>query len=200
MAIAAAISRLLQITGLFCKRALKKRLYSAKEVCKSLDPVMQSVPIVHRNRVEPPTSSGCLFRDENSAAMASYTMKNALALISWPVCCSVLQCVAVCCSVLQCVAVCCSALQRVAACCSVLQCVAACCSVLQCVAVCAWCSHHKLTLGFNPRRPSSEWHCALSLDTSSSGILTNYRCNTLQHTATHCATHCNTVQHTVTDN
>ena len=31
----------------------------------------------------------------------------------FPVCCSVLQCVAVCCSVLQCVAVCCSVLQCV---------------------------------------------------------------------------------------
>jgi len=46
-----------------------------------------------------------------------------------------------CCSVLQRVAACCSVLQRVAACCGVLQCVAAvaaccsavCCSVLQCV-------------------------------------------------------------------
>ena len=51
-------------------------------------------------------------------------------LSHFPVCCSVLQCVAVCCSVSQCVAVCCSAV-----CCSVLQCVAVCCSVLQCVAV-----------------------------------------------------------------
>jgi len=69
----------------------------------------------------------------------------------FPVCLSVLQCVAACCNVLQRGAVCCIVLQRGAECCSVLQrvamqCVAACCnmlqqveacgSVMQCVAVC----------------------------------------------------------------
>jgi len=49
----------------------------------------------------------------------------------FPVCCSVLQCLAVFCSVLQCVAGCHVVLQGVAVCCSVLQCVAVCCSVLQ---------------------------------------------------------------------
>ena len=40
----AAISRLLQIVGLFCKRALLKRLYSAKETCNFKDPTNRSHP------------------------------------------------------------------------------------------------------------------------------------------------------------
>ena len=57
-------------------------------------------------------------------------------ILSYAVCCSVLQCVAVCCSVLQCAAVCCSVLQCVAECCSALKRVAMCCRVLQCDAEC----------------------------------------------------------------
>jgi len=91
-----------------------------------------------------------------SAIVWKVTRMKMEVVVSWKVCCSVLQCVAVCCSVLQCVAVCvkvtrmkmevivswkvcCSVLhvlQCVAVCCSVLQCVAVCCSVLPCVAVC----------------------------------------------------------------
>jgi len=54
----------------------------------------------------------------------------------YPLCCSVLQCVAVCCSVLRCVVVCCIVLQYVAVCGSVLQCAAVFCSVMQSLPVC----------------------------------------------------------------
>jgi len=42
----ATISRLLKITGLFCKRALLKRLYSAKETRNFKEPFNRSHPIV----------------------------------------------------------------------------------------------------------------------------------------------------------
>jgi len=42
---AATISRLLQIIGLFCKRALQKRLYSAKETYHFKEPTNCSHPI-----------------------------------------------------------------------------------------------------------------------------------------------------------
>ena len=41
----ATISRLLQIIGLFCKRDLQKRLYSAKETYNLKDPTTRSHPI-----------------------------------------------------------------------------------------------------------------------------------------------------------
>ena len=42
----ATISRLLQITGLFCKRALEKRLYSANETYNLKEPTDRRHPIV----------------------------------------------------------------------------------------------------------------------------------------------------------
>jgi len=42
-----SISRLLKIIGLFCKRALKKRRYSAKETYNFVDPIDRSHPISH---------------------------------------------------------------------------------------------------------------------------------------------------------
>ena len=41
----AAISRLLKIIGLFCKRALHKSLYSAKETYNFKEPTSRSHPI-----------------------------------------------------------------------------------------------------------------------------------------------------------
>jgi len=41
----ATISRLIKITGLFCKRALQKRLYSAKETYNFQEPTNRSHPI-----------------------------------------------------------------------------------------------------------------------------------------------------------
>jgi len=41
----ATISRLLKITGLFCKRAPKKRLYSAKETSNFKEPTNRSHPL-----------------------------------------------------------------------------------------------------------------------------------------------------------
>jgi len=42
----ATISRLLKITGLFCKSALQKRRYSAKETYNFKEPTHRSHPIV----------------------------------------------------------------------------------------------------------------------------------------------------------
>jgi len=42
---AATISRLLKIIGLFCTRALQKRLYSAKETYDLKEPASRSHPI-----------------------------------------------------------------------------------------------------------------------------------------------------------
>ena len=42
----ALVSRIDKITGLFCKRALQKRLYSAKETCIFDAPTNNSHPIV----------------------------------------------------------------------------------------------------------------------------------------------------------
>jgi len=42
----ATISRLLKSIGLFCKRALEKRLYSATETCNFKEPTNRSHPIV----------------------------------------------------------------------------------------------------------------------------------------------------------
>ena len=64
-----SISRLLKITGLFCKRTLYKRLYSAKETYTFRYPA---------------------FLDGYCSAVEGLLVA---------VCCSVMQCVAVCCSV-----------------------------------------------------------------------------------------------------
>jgi len=47
----ATISRLLRITGLFCKRALQKRLYSAKETDNFKEPTNCSHPIAKFRRM-----------------------------------------------------------------------------------------------------------------------------------------------------
>ena len=44
----AMMSRLLKIIGLFCKRALYKRRYSAKETCNLKEPTNRSHPILRR--------------------------------------------------------------------------------------------------------------------------------------------------------
>jgi len=43
----ATLSRIDKMTGLFCKRALYKRRYSAKETCHFIDPTDRSHPIVY---------------------------------------------------------------------------------------------------------------------------------------------------------
>jgi len=41
----ATVSRIDKIKGLFCRRSLQKRLYSAKETCNLIDPTNRSHPI-----------------------------------------------------------------------------------------------------------------------------------------------------------
>jgi len=61
----AAISRLLKMNGLFCKRALQKRRYSAKETYHLKEPTNRSHPISLS------TNGGCLYRVENTLRMPS---------------------------------------------------------------------------------------------------------------------------------
>ena len=49
----ATISRLLKIIGLFCKRAIYTRQYSAKEPCNLKEPTNQSHPILARRCRQP---------------------------------------------------------------------------------------------------------------------------------------------------
>ena len=106
---AVSISRLLKIIGLFCKRALLKRRYSAKETCNFKEPTTRVLGASLRIQI----FFKMEVRMEEWVSDAGH--------------CSMLQCVAVWCSASQCVAVCCSVVQCVAVCCS---------SVLRCVAVC----------------------------------------------------------------
>ena len=46
----ASISRLLKIVGLFCRRALSKRLYFAKETYNFKEPTNRSHPIVRKRQ------------------------------------------------------------------------------------------------------------------------------------------------------
>ena len=48
----ATISRLLKVIGLFCKRTLQKRLYSAKETYNFKEPTKRSQPIVRKKETE----------------------------------------------------------------------------------------------------------------------------------------------------
>jgi len=139
------------------------------------------------------------------------------------VCCSVLQCVAVCCSVLQCVAVCCSVLQCVAVDDTLmrshvkLQHTATHCDTLRTATHCTLqhTAHRTLqNTDFAWVRcwVMSNWEVRWRIVSAHSTmkvrgtILTFFwlvkktdlsNCNTLQHTATHCAlqntAHCNTL-------
>ena len=58
----ATMSRLLKITGLFCKRALQKRLYSAKEAYNFKEPTNRSHPISGFYRAITRLASGACVR------------------------------------------------------------------------------------------------------------------------------------------
>jgi len=123
----ALVSRIDKIIGLFCKSALSKRRYSAKENYNLIDPTNPSHPVV-------PCCRSLL----RALFWVSFVWTGPLERAS-VVC---LFCVALRCSALHCIAVCCRALQCVdlssftsfysgsLSCCTVLQCVAPCCSVL----------------------------------------------------------------------
>ena len=57
----ATISRLLKIIGLFCKRALSKRRYSAKETYNFKEPTNRSHPIVRRREQLGSKAKGTMF-------------------------------------------------------------------------------------------------------------------------------------------
>ena len=133
----ATISRLLQITCLFCRIQSLLQGSFAQETYNSMEPTNRSPPIRHlvtlRCRslsAKEPLILGLFCGKWPLKIRHPMTLrhpvcmwqsifcreKEILPLLEWVsfdirVCCSVLQCVAVCCSVLQCVAVCCSALQ-----------------------------------------------------------------------------------------
>jgi len=54
----ATVSRIDKMIGLFCKRALQKRRYSAKEIYNLIDPTDHSHPIA------PLVGSDCMVREE----------------------------------------------------------------------------------------------------------------------------------------
>ena len=114
----ATVSRLLEITGHFRKKALQKRWYSAKETYNFKAPTHRSHPIaidfcVYRPGRVPRTATHCNTSQHTAThcnTQCSATHCNTLQHIAT-------QCVAVCCSVLRCV----------------LQCVAVCCSAWHCI-------------------------------------------------------------------
>ena len=57
------MSRLLKITGLFCKRALQKSLYSAEETYNFMEPTNHSHPILHFPPKSPIISGSFAERD-----------------------------------------------------------------------------------------------------------------------------------------
>jgi len=56
----ALVSRIDKITGLFCKRPLPKRRYSAKETCNFIDPTDRSHPIWCETHVSQWYDTSCL--------------------------------------------------------------------------------------------------------------------------------------------
>ena len=113
----ASVSRLLKIVGLFCKRALWKRLNFSKETCNFKEPTHRSHPILTfvtwlvRCRE---MLCSCQWRDAFTC-VPRVKRKQMLArsagegeterLSTFEICCcGALQCVAVCCSLLQCAA------------------------------------------------------------------------------------------------
>ena len=77
----ATISRLLKITGLFCKRSLWKRLYSAKETYNFKEPINRSHPIslIHRKMFTLSTERSVHFPQKNMYIFhryASFPHKN----------------------------------------------------------------------------------------------------------------------------
>ena len=144
-----SISRLLKIIGLFCKRALQKRLYSAKETYNFKDPITQSdgeSRLLPGNFQGSPVKTylkvtGTQWKLDRNFGSRNYFVFDFLC--PWTVCGVSESCVYPKASykrvylslphsitrVMQCVAVCCRVLRGVAVCCSVLQCVAVCCSV-----------------------------------------------------------------------
>ena len=136
----ALVSRNDKIIGLFCKRALLKRRYPAKETYDLINPTDCS----HSISVTLDTYMSCVYMTwvlTHNMCLLHVTYMHTTHMLHNSsrvrfLSSSVLQRVAVCCSVLQCVAVCFSVLQHVIVCYSVLQRVAVCCSVLQYVAVC----------------------------------------------------------------
>ena len=104
------VSRIDKIIGLFCKGALLKRRYSAKETYNFIEPADCSHPIsILFESVFYSIWVKCLFY-LSSCSKTSVVVYAVCHSVLWrvAVCCSVLWRVAVCCSVLQCVAVCCS--------------------------------------------------------------------------------------------
>jgi len=146
----ATISRLLKMIGLFCKRALLKRLHSAKETYHFKEPTNRSHPVatlarhykILKSQLDGHFIYGiwkwahfCFIKFSKVSLMVILYMEFVSELTfalsnsqksAW---CSLLKqwfmgnesCVAVCCSDLQCVAVCCSVLQCVPVCSSVFQ-------------------------------------------------------------------------------
>jgi len=66
----ASVSRIDQMIGLFCQRALQKRRYSAKETCNLIDPTSRSRPIPQYTHYIPKIIHTCVA--SNVACPVSY--------------------------------------------------------------------------------------------------------------------------------
>ena len=82
----ATISRLLKIIGLFCKRALLKRLYSAKETYDFKEPTNCSHPICGTRRKKERERLARLWLWQSCGRPA--TVKETISSCSWPPCTS----------------------------------------------------------------------------------------------------------------
>jgi len=101
----ATISRLLQIIGLFCKRALLKRLYSAKETCNVKDPTNRSDLISAWEQEEWIGSCGCRRHMYVCVCIYAYMLMCVYIYVHVCVCVCVCVCV-ICMCVCVCVCVC----------------------------------------------------------------------------------------------
>ena len=132
----ALISRMDKILGLFCKRALYKRRYSAKETYNFINPTDRSHPIMYRN----PTIGNTLFgrMDGSCHTLPRVMSRVCMSHVTHTHNCYLynkLQHAATRCNALQSTATHCSTLQHTAAHCNILRHTATHCNTLQQTAI-----------------------------------------------------------------
>ena len=169
------ISRLLEIVGLFCKRAIKKRRYSANETYNVKEPTdcRQKEGASERKRQGRQREKARL---EKSGRKCRTAREQKIIL---------------------------NTLQHTAAYCNILQHSAAYCNSLQHTAT--HCNAMQHTQKYrNALQHTHPTHCIPTLQHTATNCISTSHRNTLEYTATHrsalqrTAPHCNTLQHTAT--
>jgi len=120
----ALVSRIHEIIGLLCKRALQKRRYSAKETCNFIDPTDRSHPI------SPSLAYAHALTFSLSLSRLFPSTLCACVCVCLCVCVCVCLCVFVCVCLCVCVCVC------LCVCVCICQCACACVCLCACVCVC----------------------------------------------------------------